>query len=350
MCKRNALIQNHQHCIITIVLFALLSFYPFFSFAADDINQICHTEIHSLESEYLQTEILSSVHYRYEISTDKNCQFRIIPTAQMPMVCNKATQEIIVNSNPEKQTARIEVICQFRRPGTFFIPPIQFEISSDQGQNRSYFFPQMQRVDITPLYPKEDAPLDRLTKLQPWTPELSPFWLILFGTLILALGTAIGFAILKTTKQQKTIEEIRIPPKPIEVFLAQIAPLAEFTPTTIDEYKTYYDRLSYALRVYLSQKFELEAMSSTTYHLRKLLLEHGISERLCDEIKHILSESDMVKFAQEMPSQAANLLLLKNTSLVATRIEEDFPDHTEDPEKNQPQTSSNIPMPSQPSA
>ena len=343
MCKRNWSIQKHLSSLATVMLFACLTCFPLDSFAADDINELCHTEINSSEPEYLQTDILDPVHFKYEISIDKSCQFRVIPTAQMPMVCNKSTQEMIGAPHPEKQLARIETVCHFRRPGTFFIPPIQFEISSDQGQQRSYIFPKMKRVDIAPIYPKDDAPLDRLIKLQPWTPELSPFWLILFGTLILALGTAVGFAVYKAAKQQKAVEEEKIPPRPIEIFLAQIAPLAEFTPSTSEEYKTYYDRLSYALRVYLSQKFELDAMSNTTYNLRKLLLDQGITERLCDEIKHILSESDMVKFAQEMPSQAANLLLLKNTNLIASRIEEDFPDNSTATLQSQSSAPSNTP-------
>lgn len=350
MCRGNRTIQIHLPVLAVAMFSVILSCYPSSLFASDDTHEICQTKITSLEPEYLQTKILNPVHFKYEISIDKKCQFRIVPAAQMPMVCNKSTQEMMESPDSQKQLARIETVCQFRRPGTFFIPPIQFEVSTHQGEHRSYIFPEIQRVDIAPIYPKEDTPFDRLTKLQPWTPELNTFWLILFGTLILALGTAVGFAAYKAAKQKKTVEEERIPPRPIEIFLAQIAPLAEFTPTTIEEYKTYYDRLSYALRVYLSQKFKLDAMSNTTFNLKKLLLDHGIAERLCDEIKHILSESDMVKFAQEMPSQAANLLLLKNTNLVATRIEEEFPDFNDPTVPPQSPAPKKAPMTTNPTA
>lgn len=297
---------------------------------AQDGSGWCHVEIHELETETERNAILTPIQIRYDISLDNACHFRIIPTAQMPMVCSKPSQEILPGTTPGRHRARVETECQFRRPGFFYAPPVQFEVTSNHDKKTSIVSPRLHPIEIVPQAPESPAPFENLLKIQRWTPQLSTFWIILFGALILAMGSVIAWSIRNSTQAQKQLEEEQREPRPIERFLAQIAPLAESAPTSVEEFKIFHDVLSYALRTYLAEKFKLDMMSCTTRNLKQLLIGIGISEASCSEILRILFESDRVKFAQNIPSQASIVLLIKNANGIVSRLEEDFPDESPD--------------------
>lgn len=67
--------------------------------------------------------------------------------------------------------------------------------------------------------------------------------------------------------------------------------------------KDHYIELSYILRDYLAQKFELNLLEKTTYETTLLLGEKELTSETINSIAEILEKSDLVKFAKSIPEE-----------------------------------------------
>jgi hypothetical protein len=86
--------------------------------------------------------------------------------------------------------------------------------------------------------------------------------------------------------------------------------------------KEHYIELSYILRSYLTARYHLSLLEKTTLEAKSLLLHKGLNEDTVDTIVKILSQSDMVKFAQSKPNE---ILILKVSTLARQIIAETSP-------------------------
>jgi len=80
--------------------------------------------------------------------------------------------------------------------------------------------------------------------------------------------------------------------------------------------KTHYVELSYIMRAYLSNRYELNLLEKTTIETRLLLRQVGLHPETIDGLMTILNQADMVKFAQSNPDE---ITILK-VSILAKQI------------------------------
>ena len=68
------------------------------------------------------------------------------------------------------------------------------------------------------------------------------------------------------------------------------------------KYKQYYIELSEIIRYYIEGRFEIKAVESTTYELKRIFKHPDLSRDQIMETLDFLSRSDMIKFAKNVPT------------------------------------------------
>lgn len=86
--------------------------------------------------------------------------------------------------------------------------------------------------------------------------------------------------------------------------------------------KEHFVELSYILRSYLSARYDVNLLEKTTFEAKFFLTRKGLNEETVDSIARILSQSDMVKFAQSEPDVIA---ILRQSTLVKQIVAETSP-------------------------
>lgn len=89
-----------------------------------------------------------------------------------------------------------------------------------------------------------------------------------------------------------------------------------------NQLKEHFVELSYILRSYLTSRYSISLLDKTTEQTKILLTKQGLHPETVDVIARILSQSDMVKFAQSKPDTIA---ILKQSTLVKQIIAETSP-------------------------
>lgn len=79
--------------------------------------------------------------------------------------------------------------------------------------------------------------------------------------------------------------------------LDEIDALRDLKHTNQEELKVYFDRLSFVLKKYLSERYELELMERTTVQTSSLLIQSKVNTHTVKNIQLVLEQSDFVKFA-----------------------------------------------------
>lgn len=119
------------------------------------------------------------------------------------------------------------------------------------------------------------------------------WWLLVIMTLILVL---IGIYLIRRKKKPVTeILSLR------DRTLRSIQTLENAKLWDKGELKQHYVELSYILRQYLSERYELSLMELTSTEIKIILERNELSLELISNISGILNASDMVKFAKSEP-------------------------------------------------
>lgn len=132
------------------------------------------------------------------------------------------------------------------------------------------------------------------------------FWIgyVLLGILALSLL----FFFLKKRNQPKEIEveKVVIKRPPHVVALEKLRNLRQSQYWKKNEIKRHQTELTYTIREYLEERFEINALESTTDQISKALKEKEFSVKHETELKEILQIADLVKFAKAEPSTDIN--------------------------------------------
>ncbi len=285
-------------------------------------DNTCHFKLTASEPEVSESNILMPVVYRYKATYDESCRLNVVRIIYRSMECAKPQIELGPSELMSQLTANVSVTCQFRNSGYFYLPPVEFEVMDNRDeQGRMIFYPSMNVVKIGGYKEiPDEIDLNKLLELQLWKKNQRGMWLIFFF-----LGVVVLFVVLAAhsrMSRSKTLQTAEPELKPIERFLAEVSRLVDESPATMEEYKSYHDRLSGAFRVFVSERYGFPGLNCTTSQFCDHLKALNISEELCEEAHRLLGESDCIKFAQEIPSQAANLLLLRDTGYLASRLED----------------------------
>ncbi len=245
-------------------------------------------------------------------------------------IIERSKPDTIILEENRKRILQNFIVTSFDT-GQHEIPPFQFEFSykdiSDTIKTNpevlyAYTLPQLDSlfaeiggpIDIKPLY---DAPVT-FKEVAPW----------IMGIL---LGAALIFLILYAIKRRRNNQPIfSFPQKPKEpahvIALRELNRIKEEKIWQQGKTKEYYSEVTDTLREYIEDRFDINAMEQTSdetiavFNARRNLLPSEIFENL----KHMLSNADLVKFAKYEPLPDENNLLLVDAYFFVnqTKIEE----------------------------
>lgn len=163
-----------------------------------------------------------------------------------------------------------------------------------------------------------------------------PDWFAYYGWWILLILAALGFGIYYWMRSRKGKPVIAKPVKvepPYEVAKRQLEELRAEGLCERGQEKLYYTRLTDILRIYLRQRFGINAMEMTSTQIRHAI-RHNEATRMSEKlIDRILEMADFVKFAKVRPLPDDNVMAMNSamkfvddTRPVETPSEEAAPD------------------------
>lgn len=184
----------------------------------------------------------------------------------------------------------------------------------NKGETDSIDFEQLQLNDIKSV---RKAPFV-------WTDYLWILWIVLGVILILGL---IGFIIYLVLKKKRKGYFF----KPPEVLPAHVRALNELDKLKAEKIwqqgreKDFYSRLTDVLRIYIYEREGINAMEMTSGEILNEIRKATDVESVYENLKQILSTSDLVKFAKYKPYPDENDLSLVNAYFFVNQTREPDP-------------------------
>jgi len=197
--------------------------------------------------------------------------------------------------------------------GYFAIPGFKFVLNNDTA-HPVYTNPLMLEVHTVPT----DTSATKLKDVKP--PFEEPFnwkWYLNYiyfgGGALLLIAIIIILTIYFTKKNQKVIAE---PEKPkIPAHITALASLEKIKAEQVwkeEKIKEYYSSISDAVRLYIEERFNVNALESTTDEIMTAFRSQVVDRESKDKLQQLLMLSDLVKFAKQFPIESEHLFTLQN--------------------------------------
>jgi hypothetical protein len=207
----------------------------------------------------------------------------------------------IIDSNYNVFNKKQEFTVTCFKPGIHYINPIGIEMDDSlYYSNPLQLLVQTVEVDtatgITDIKEIYSVDYSFGEQMEDW---FKKYWPFLAGS---AAIVAIFF-LLRLIKNARPEKEIVLPP-PIPAHITALKSLIELKNNQawlMDNKKKYYSELTFTVRLYLEQRFGIQAIEHTTREIIQDLKYADISEDDKMYLRRILSEADMVKFAKMKP-------------------------------------------------
>lgn len=179
------------------------------------------------------------------------------------------------------------------------LPNLTFEVATEQGRSE-WLAPGIEVEAKSSLPPDAEEKGAELHDIHP--PEVVPVrtWRLLYALGALLAAGLLGYALYRFLKRPRAAPALPPrPPEPLDVrALAALDRLrAEGLPTQ-GRVREFYFRLSEILRGYLGERYELDALESTTSELLDALKGRSTPGLPLEELSRFCAESDLAKFAK----------------------------------------------------
>ena len=187
--------------------------------------------------------------------------------------------------------------------GEFEIPPLQigYRLAGDS----TVYQLNTKAIDIRVKSLNPDEAGDIRDIKAPLEPGRSYRRFILAGALallVLLAGGILYYFIKRRRAGQSLLPAFRKPPRPIhEVTLEALEDLRQRDYLSRGEIKLYYSELSDIVRHYIAGRYFINAMEMTTRELVADMEREDLPQETTSRIDHLLSLSDLVKFAKLTP-------------------------------------------------
>lgn len=152
--------------------------------------------------------------------------------------------------------------------------------------------------------------------------KFSDFYLLLGMLVALTIAALVLLRYWKVKNQEEKIE-VKAPPIPAHI--TAYGALSQLETEKLweqDKEKEHQVRLSFIMRSYLNNRFDILATESTTSEILELLKSQHISDDRKMDLKELLQLSDMVKYAKAKPPREYHKKLLDNARLFVKETEE----------------------------
>lgn len=191
------------------------------------------------------------------------------------------------------------------KKGVYYIPPVKFTFQQDKGPTQSKATNQLALMVSTPIEDTQAPDTLQLAPIKDIVAEplkLQDFFWYIVGALGLAVLGLLWFYILKYRKRkQNAVEEIIIKRPPYEVAMEKLDQLKTDQLWQQGKIKEYQSQLTYIIREYVENRYDVLALESTTDEILRGLKEKDFDESLKDNLKEMLQLADLVKFAKAEP-------------------------------------------------
>jgi hypothetical protein len=196
--------------------------------------------------------------------------------------------------------------------GAYYIAPFKFIINKDTA-NPLLTGPLHLIVKTVAT----DTSLTKIKDIKP--PYDEPFnwkWYLPYGYIGLAILVAIIILIiiLKKIKKNKP-EEIIIEKPKIPAHIAALETLEKIKQDAIwkdNKTKEYYSSIADTVRLYIEARFNINALELTSDEIIKVFKSQVVDSESKSKLNQILTLSDFVKFAKQIPIEAEHTLTLNN--------------------------------------
>ncbi|MGD9582008.1 MAG: hypothetical protein AB7V50_11605, partial [Vampirovibrionia bacterium] len=154
-------------------------------------------------------------------------------------------------------------------------------------------------------------PIERFFIINVWY-IIGPLVFLLFAGLII-------YWIIKIIKAPKKMEKVEIYKPPHVIALEELTRLKMMELKTADDFKIFYTNLSEIFRRYLEGRFKVQAIEKTSEEILAEMVKIQFNMNTRNMAKTILKQSDMVKFAKQIPTkEMANSTLAKTFDFIDT--------------------------------
>lgn len=195
--------------------------------------------------------------------------------------------------------------------GFYAIPPFTFTINGDtthKYETEALLF-QVNNVatDTTQAIKDIKQPMDEPFH---WK-EALPY--VYWGLGIAAVVAIIAFIIHKLAKRKPIVPEkpkVKIPPHVIA--LQELEKIKAEKLWLQEKEKMYYSQVSDALRLYIEERFNIQALEQTSDEIMANMRNVVIDQESKNKLKQILLLADLVKFAKEQPLVTESEMSLAN--------------------------------------
>ena len=207
---------------------------------------------------------------------------------------------------------RIQLTITSFDSGYYAIPPFKFILNKDTAQ------PLMTEALLLEVHTvPTDSSLAKVKDIKP--PYDEPFdwrWYLPYAYIGLAIlaGIIILIMIIKKVNKKKP-EEIVIEKPKIPAHITAFASLEKIKEEAIwkdNKTKEYYSSIADTIRLYIEERFNINALELTSEEIIKIFKSQVVDSESKAKLNQILTLSDFVKFAKQIPIEAEHTLTLNN--------------------------------------
>lgn len=209
----------------------------------------------------------------------------------------------VVDSNSFHYKRKQEFTLTCFEPGTHHLQPLGIELNDSMFYtNSTALNVETVEVDttkgITDIKGNYQVEYTFAEKMEDW---FAKYWPWLAG----GAGLVAIFFLVRLIKNRRPEKvEPEAPPIPAHITaLATLIKLREERAWLSEDKKGYYSDLTYTVRLYLEERFGIQAIEHTTREIINDLKYADITEEDKVYLRKILSEADMVKFAKMVPGE-----------------------------------------------
>lgn len=258
------------------------------------------------------------IYLNYDASTQKNIDVLwpvIEDTIKKGLEIVNVTQidTTIPNKNkPNIVQQHIQLTVTSFDTGVYYIAPFKFVINKDTA-NPLYTEP----LHLTVNTVATDTSLAKIKDIKP--PYDEPFdwrWYLPYaywGLAILAVAIIITIIVIKLNKKKP--QEIIIEKPKIPAHISALETLEKIKQEAIwkeNKTKEYYSSIADTVRLYIEERFGINALELTSDEIIKIFKSQVIDSESKLKLTQILTLSDFVKFAKQIPIETEHTLTLNN--------------------------------------
>lgn len=188
--------------------------------------------------------------------------------------------------------------------GVYMIPPVPIHTETN-GIIDTIFSKAMQLTVVSPLLDstKNIAPIkDILPEDMSFKEDILP---VLLGAFVIFILISIIYYYTKRKKEKIVEEVVETAPKlpPHVIAYLKLKQLEEGELWQKGDFKTYHSEVSYTMREYLENRFNIPALESVTDEIMTTLNDFEIENKQVINLKNVLQTADLVKFAKLIPNE-----------------------------------------------